>query len=77
MLPHVIHNDITINLTHTHIFLIVVLNKNRTFLATKRKPQRLQRNLPTTSVIDSGNKCMAGDADSEILIMLFDENYLV
>ena len=56
---------------------VLILNKNRTTLATKRKLQKLEHNLPTEFVIDSGKKCMAEDANSETLIMLFDEHYLV
>ena len=62
LLPHTLANDITINLTHTHILQILILN-NRTILATKRKLKKLECNLPTTSVIDSRNKCMAEDAN--------------
>ena len=55
--PHILANDITIKLTHTHIFQILLLNKKSATRATKGKLQRLEHNLPTTSVIDSGKKC--------------------
>ena len=63
LLHHILANDSTIKLTHTHIFQIPMLNKNRTTLSTKRKRQILEHNLPTTSVINSGNKCTAEDAN--------------